>query len=1557
MEFKEKVTLALITALFISVCPAFAQIDVQTHGTATQSSDWNTAGTYVASKGIDGDTSTFTHTLNWDASWWQVVLDQVFTVKRIHIFNRNGWDARMQGLNLRIYDGSNQLVHESVLPNPGPGEFHPVDLPDNTQVKRIWIGLDPGETNGQGDSIVTIADLTLYEEYNPPNTDPFPAITITDPVSVNQYDDAIALYFAGFDVARRDYPSLELSYRLIHSDGSLGPGRTLDLTKPWEKPGILIRKDNTEYAGIVITAGSGANLFFRKFYPLNGTVNAPAVVPTLAENAVIELGQYVTQAPAIPLPDRTQYPTAQIGQATHSFDLDAATLQVKSDINFPQVSSGQLCALSRQTDFPTDETKRSLYIPLKSQLFDQATGNPDGVAHYLCEVPLDPAWLSGTDDLALTLDSSQIKVHRTDLVDEDDRPITGDGGGGLGQGSGTMDVDADGNIYFSNSVPTDVVRFNVHTAEWEAPPVDILTLSNTFLPTDDEILGNGGTNKNGRWQTYRMVASMNHSNPKRMLHGRTISRLIFDGTLYEWSALFTLPTDWSDPVAFTNGFKLLVGSWPAADHSFYDDLPVTNGPLRRIQYFRTWGDSVYVKPYPQSIGGPWRVDVASDNTVENFGTPTSWSGSGPFEDYDNGPRDVKPYNADNRIQYEDYGLLIMDRGDLFYCLNGTENNSLTGQIEISYDAVAYMLENSSEFQVLLDNMAGPSLAPSYMSTHLPGQAGKLLGTGEYGYYLAEFDVNETTPGEVQKEFLTLDSPDPTVDLPLKVGLGPYGYQWTKLNGDDWLYIGGYTGLTRLKYSENGVPLQRHVMDSFHLGLATVNLDAAGYGPIKRYRYMQHGLDDRMFLTGTHTAARGGTAFTTGLMSFHQSNLDTLWRLSYMSRSFVTIRLKSRIIRDLDGVPEQEFNMPSYFDAQYALTIPAEQVPANTDPKLFLWDYKSGGQMRDLMGFTQPALDGSSGIGETAYSNDRRYIISLQGNQLTTFDPQTNRFIDGKTISYGNNLQVGFWERPSAYFTRAPDDRLFLYVRSSDTSTNLLFLEIKVSPAGVLSLEPYLELHSASSSAATLDDSFGVQHTYLPDIANTDGSYDLVLGQERSTSGGGTVCRLIKDFIPPRSFDLARTVSVLSTGAVGATVTGSKPGVTPYSASCTDGENITLTATAPAGYAFQEWQDEDGNVLSTASSLQLTMSEDRVVTAVYEESTGAITGVSASDSTYSDKVRITWLPANPVDEYRIFRAAVDDINQANQIAQLGNSVTSFDDTATISGVPYFYWVRGWASGSGLGPAGASDAGQRAVDTGGNSAGSATPLSFINGTSVHNGTLEPGDSDWFQFSVSPARNVVIYTTGTLDTVGSLYHSTDPVSPINSIAEDDDRGSGANFRIEQFLQAGSYYVEVTSSGGNQSGAYQLHIELGNVSIYRPDMWTGPSRSRMKGNNRYSLTGAGQTTFIKKQRRATGFIRVQNDGDTAEQLRVRALKTNRYFRFKYFRLTGGKANVTGAVSRGTYRTTVLNPGGYTDFRINVSPRYSRGMTRRQVMRTRAYSVSQPSLQDVGKIIFRITR
>jgi len=1019
-----------------------------------------------------------------------------------------------------------------------------------------------------------------------------PEVVIAEPVSVAQYADAVVIRLHGFDLMRRQFGRLRLECRFIRADGTPEQKRTFDLTQPWEKPAVILEKSGQAYAQTLVALRSGTEVFLRRLYDLGGEIDPQALIPTLAQNAAIEPGQYMGAPPAIPLPDLELLATVQVGAAPRDADLDAATRQVRCDINYPLISAKNNCALSRQTGHPGDESKRSIYVPLKSQLYDQQTGNPTKVAHYLCEVPLDPNWLNGTEDLVVNLGPDEIKVHYTEQT-YNGQNVLGQGASGLGQLSGVMAVDGSGNIYYSN-VPAEVVRLNLAQADFEIPPVSIKDFINQHLPTEDDIYGNGGEDPVGRWQSYRMVSHMNLSDPPRMFYAPVINRLL--GGVYDWSGLFSMPSDhWGDATAFSDALRFHVGSWPSCQYTFYDTLPDPDDTNRRLLSFTAYGNTLYIGSYPGCVGGPWRVDIGAAGSVELFGTEAE------IPDFHGGyskPRETKPYTASGCIGWWDYGRLTMTRDDLNYALTGHHNAALPGTVEVRYDAVSHMLLHPDEFAEILNNMGGPSLAPAYMATHLPGEDGQVLGVAEYGYYLARFDMNTADPGYVDKTYLRRDTGDPDVELPLAMGLGPYGHVWCFSGGDTWLYAGGYTGLTRLRYAVDGTPLQWFTMDKFDTRLTTVRLDQAGSGGIKRYRYLQHGLDDRVFLTGTHTAERNGTAYSGGLMCFHKTQLDTLEKLSYMSRCYHTTRLRSRVIRRTDGAPVQDFCLRGgSFDDKYAYELPPEDVPDNHDPKVFRYECEAGGSPKDLFGFSLAPEGGGVAFDGQALSGDRRYLVTLQGSHFLTFDLQQNRFIDGRTLDCGGSIYIPYFTKPDYQFIRAPDDRLLCYATPGTGDTYATFVEIAVSPAGELSFSPCLRTYAAASG--TMNQTYKTVHAFLPDYENDDGSYDLFLGIPWSSPG--TLCRLIEDFVPPRRFELSRTLNVLSDPAGGVTVAGDKPGQTPYTAPCADGETVTLAAPAEFnGLLFIGWEDDDGGQLGANPTLQLTMDIDRAVFAVYGE---------------------------------------------------------------------------------------------------------------------------------------------------------------------------------------------------------------------------------------------------------------------------------------------------------------------------------------------------------------------
>jgi T5SS/PEP-CTERM-associated repeat protein len=246
---------------------------------------------------------------------------------------------------------------------------------------------------------------------------PVPEVVITEPVDVAHYSDAVVITLDGIDLMREAYSPLRLEYRIIRGDGTTGPRQTVDLTASWEKPSIILEKAGGEtFQSILITLRDNASVFLSRIYELGPEITPQTVIPVLGQTAAIEPGQFMGTAPTIPLPDLPQLAAFTDTSASRTVDVDSVTYPVHSDISFPLISANNNAALTRQTDHPADDTKRSIYVPLKSQLYDPLSGNPTQIAHYLAEVPLDEAWMTGSEDLIVNLGPDDIKVHKTDEI-------------------------------------------------------------------------------------------------------------------------------------------------------------------------------------------------------------------------------------------------------------------------------------------------------------------------------------------------------------------------------------------------------------------------------------------------------------------------------------------------------------------------------------------------------------------------------------------------------------------------------------------------------------------------------------------------------------------------------------------------------------------------------------------------------------------------------------------------------------------------------------------------------------------------------------------------------------------------------------------------------------------------------------------------------------------------------------------------------------------------------------------------------------------------------------
>jgi hypothetical protein len=96
-----------------------------------------------------------------------LTLDQTQPVEFVEIVSPSGANAaRLQGLTLRLLGESSNTVASATVFNPGSGNNWIYTPPPGTTARAIRIGLENGATNGQGNQIVSLAEVHVHTTSN-----------------------------------------------------------------------------------------------------------------------------------------------------------------------------------------------------------------------------------------------------------------------------------------------------------------------------------------------------------------------------------------------------------------------------------------------------------------------------------------------------------------------------------------------------------------------------------------------------------------------------------------------------------------------------------------------------------------------------------------------------------------------------------------------------------------------------------------------------------------------------------------------------------------------------------------------------------------------------------------------------------------------------------------------------------------------------------------------------------------------------------------------------------------------------------------------------------------------------------------------------------------------------------------------------------------------------------------------------------------------------------------------------------------------------------------------
>ena len=207
----------------------------------------------------------------------------------------------------------------------------------------------------------------------------------------------------------------------------------------------------------------------------------------------------------------------------------------------------------------------------------------------------------------------------------------------------------------------------------------------------------------------------------------------------------------------------------------------------------------------------------------------------------------------------------------------------------------------------------------------------------------------------------------------------------------------------------------------------------------------------------------------------------------------------------------------------------------------------------------------------------------------------------------------------------------------------------------------------------------------------------------------------------------------------------------------------------------------------------------------------------------------------------------------------------------------------------------------------------------------GTIDPEeDDDYFKLELSEATEVAIRASGFPDTVGELQRSNGTV-----IASNDDGylpGGRRNFLIRERLNAGVYYVKVSSFAESSDGPYSVHAaaitEPGSAIADAQPLTLGGTAGGIidpAGDEDYFSLTLSETTYltiggVSDGTNISGALTDENN----LQARVDSIHFDDLFIFEG-RLDAGTYHlkVTGkdGTETGRYTVRAIEQGGYTYF------------------------------------------
>ena len=953
-----------------------------------------------------------------------------------------------------------------------------------------------------------------------------------DPVTAFRTGNELIVKFDRLDQLRNRHSQLTAVVQLQ------GPAGAREIPIDLDDPALqgaavfdLTQFGRCDSVTVTLKHGPGQLLTQRRIAPLPEQPAAAGLLPPVGSApspperlAYIEPGSALREskqaAPRIVLPGAPQMRSLALAPAERRVAQRDITFPIIADTDLPLLGGA---VLGRQTGFPDDPARTSIYFSCKKAIYDGP--RLERWQKFLLEVPVQPAWGTGHGDETITLRPEQFAVHLTDEKTARGVNILGAGDGDLGQ-KGEIDTDDQGRIYWRvEGGGAFIVRFDPRTRRFEQPPAPIQLQK--LVPPGAWMLNDNlckVTCTRGRVFFTLCNDTRSSGDPRNPLNRRI-------------GGVFSISQDWRDAQTFADDIRLHAGSWETAPYALYPAPPRPDADVRKLAGASVTEAGLLITTAGTKYeGGPWRLDLDERGNTRFFGEVDSLTATKTRDGRAIAPtrlvtvqgipkgRELNPATGGGRnlivysqgsitIPRASVRLLLLDR------LEGlalraerkgafpTYDGAPAGIVTVRYDLTAKLQATPAAQGALAGSLSGgASMGPAFLVTPIPGEPGRAMAVCEYaGYTLSVLDFSRLDAAKtVRKTFFP-------PQLPASARLGPYNSAWVRHGADPWLYLSGYTGLSRIPYPRGTAATPAVSADLFNSRLLPTSTAGPARTSMKKIDGLLPVFGGRLLDSGYGLDGRGADAFSTGVELFDPhllgsgpTNQIPSQTSAHLSRCFALKTLRSRIVWNAaDGTRKQEIFAASGSIRRQLINELKDPAtgPANLDAKVFLYEVSSPGGLRDRYGFSLPTLDHDRAVeGHLALSPCNRFLVIMtQDAVLYSYHLAQPRFVDGIILRGTSDTDVRpvEFKRPSEIIFTAPDGQIFFLTGPlTPTDAALHFQRVQVGDDGRLSIKPHLSL-SLERPAASHDFN-GIVRCFLPRPPGGDDGYDFVLGYNQST---------------------------------------------------------------------------------------------------------------------------------------------------------------------------------------------------------------------------------------------------------------------------------------------------------------------------------------------------------------------------------------------------------------------------------------------------------------------------